>query len=241
LSETNYPANIVLESYSRYRSNPLPACIQNTSMQTSRILLVLSIPLLASTASLFTLSSAIAEPASPKFYCGKLDNVPTTMAKTRRGPVPIIRWVFAGFGENYSPENRCQLVSAKFQAYYEDDSINYLRAAYLNKQPVICAAKRRGDPACAVLFTLKPGSDPNRTLRQLLNIRDRTSNVILQESYVPTAPTEVDLNDFLDKAPVAAGAIGESEPTKPAPVESQPAPQPAPSEPSTPLNDKYIW
>jgi hypothetical protein len=210
-------------------------------MQTFRTLSALLIPLLTSTLSLSTLSAAIAEPTSPKFYCGKLDNTPTTMAKTRRGPVPIISWKFPGFGENYTPEDRCQIVSAKFQAYYEDDSINYLRAAYLNKQPVICAAKRKGDPACAVLFTLKSGSDPNRTLRQLLNIRDRTSNVILQESYVPTAPTEVDLNDFLDKAPVAAGAIGEPEPTKPAPVESQPAPQPAPSEPSTPLNDKYIW
>lgn len=209
-------------------------------MQTFRVLSALSIPLLASTASLVTLSSVIAEPASPKFYCGKLDNVPTTMAKTRRGPVPIIRWVFAGFGENYSPENRCQIVSAKFQAYYEDDSINYLKAAYLNKQPVICAAKNKGDRDCAVLFTLKPGSDPNRTLRQLLNIRDRTSNVILNESFVPAA--EIDLNDFLDNAPVAAGAIAEPEPTKPSPVESQPVEsQPAPSAPSVPSNDKYIW
>lgn len=208
-------------------------------MQTSHLLPVLSIPLLASAATLFTLSPAIAETSSPKFYCGKLDNTPTTMAKTRRGPVPIISWVFDGFGENYKPEDRCQIVSAKFQAYYEDDSINFLRAAYLNKQPVICAAKSKGDRSCAVLFTLKPGSDPNRTLRQLLNIRDRTSNVILQESYVPTA-TEVDLNDFLENAPVA-GATAEPAPSTTAPQESQPAPQPAPSAPSPPSNDKYIW
>jgi hypothetical protein len=211
-------------------------------MQTSRVLSALSISLLASAATLVTFTPVHAEPASPKFYCGKIDNTPTTMAKTRRGPVPIIRWIFTGFGENYSPEDRCKLVSAKFQAYYEDDSINYLRAAYLNKQPVICAAKSKGEQGCAVLFTLKPGSNPNRTLRQLLNIRDRTSNMILNESYVPSA--EIDLNDFLENAPVAAGASAGSDTPKSAPVESQPvksqpAPPPAPSEP--PAGNNNIW
>jgi hypothetical protein len=174
-----------------------------------------------------------AEPGSPKFYCGKSQNVPTTLAKTRRGPVPIIRWQSTAFGGSYPPEVRCQTVSAKFQSYYEDDSLNFLSAAYLNKQPVICAVPYKGAP-CKVLFTLKPGSDPKRTLRQLLSIRDRTTNIVLNESFLPGADSGyVDMNDFLTTAPVDP----ESSTPEATPSPIQPGSQPSQAPPASPSED----
>jgi Circadian oscillating protein COP23 len=198
--------------------------------------------LLACIAGLFSSVPGQAEPSSPKFYCGQSQNIPTTLAKTRRGSVPIIRWQSTAFGENYPPAVRCQKVSERFQAYYEDDSLNFLSAAYLNKQPVICAVPYKGAP-CKVLFTLKPGSDPKRTLRQLLSIRDRTTTIVLNESFVPGADSGfVDMNDFLNTAPVEPESSAPDTGLTPAQPEAQPSPSVPPSAPAnSESNSGNIW
>jgi Circadian oscillating protein COP23 len=186
--------------------------------------------LLASTAGAFTFSSVLAEPVSPKFYCGKSKNVPTTMARTSRGSVPVIRWT-SNTMENYPPEVRCKMVSLRFQEYYSDGTLNFLTTAVLNRQPVICAVQSKGGP-CGVLFTLKPGSDPDLTLKQLLSIRDRSTNLILNESI---ASTFIDMNDFLNTAPVEEASANPDQ-TPITKTNSVPL-DPAPSAPES----KSIW
>jgi Circadian oscillating protein COP23 len=138
-----------------------------------------------------------AQPARSKFYCGTHQNVPTTMARTSRGPVPVIHWVSNAFGENFPPESRCNTVSARFQDYYDNGTLNFLTTAVLNKQPAICAVKFKGGP-CGLLFTLQAGRDPNLTLKRLLNIRDRATSVALNESI---GASFIDMNEFLNNAP----------------------------------------
>ncbi len=201
-------------------------------MHSTRPLSFLLTSLLACTAGVTALSPVRADIVDPKFYCGTSKNTPTTMAKTSRGPVSIIRWTSTNaFGENYPPEVRCKLVSSKFQEYYTDGTLNFLTTGVENRQPVICAVQSRGGP-CGVLFTLKPGSDPDLTLKQLLSIRDRSTTLVLNESI--SSPL-ISVNDFLETAPVeeSSADAGSTPVTQADPVNSN-------STPSAP-ESKSIW
>jgi Circadian oscillating protein COP23 len=180
-------------------------------MHSTRSLSFLLTALLACTAGIVEHSLARADTIDPKFYCGTSKNTPTTMARTSRGPVSVIRWTSKNaFGENYPPEVRCKIVSSKFQEYYTDGTLNFLTTGVQNRQPVICAVQSKGGP-CSVLFTLKLGSDPDQTLKQLLSIRDRSTTLVLNESI--SSPV-IDFNDFLKTAPVEESSASSS----PAPV-----------------------
>jgi len=173
--------------------------------------------------------SARANTTEGKFYCGRSSkNIPTTMAKTSRGPVPVIHWV-STIGESYTPENRCKIVSEKFQQFYTDGTLNYLTTGTVNQLPVICAAKSENGPCTGVLFTLKPNSDPGRTLQRLLSIRDRAPGAVLNES---DARIYVNMADFLDKAPTeteTTSSVGEatSTPKQSEPTQNQPISSPS--------------
>jgi Circadian oscillating protein COP23 len=144
------------------------------------------------------LTSVRADTTGSKFYCGQSKSVPTTMAQTSRGAVPVIHWV-STLGENYTPEYRCKIVSEKFQTFYNNGMLNYLTTGIVNQQPVICAAQQENGPCAGVLFTLKPNSDSGRTLQRLLSIRDRAPGMVLNES----APqVYINMADFLSKAPI---------------------------------------
>jgi hypothetical protein len=201
-------------------------------MHSTRPLSFLLTSLLACTAGVTALSPVRADIVDPKFYCGTSKNTPTTMARTSRGSVSIIHWTSTNaFGENYPPEVRCKLVSSKFQEYYTDGTLNFLTTGVENRQPVICAVQSRGGP-CGVLFTLKPGSDPDLTLKQLLSIRDRSTTLVLNESI--SSPL-ISVNDFLETAPVEESSDESSSTpvTKADPVD----PSSAPSAPES----KSIW
>jgi hypothetical protein len=174
------------------------------------VLVTISGSLLAQLVTLWVANIAQADTAQRKFYCGQSKNAPTTMAKTSRGPVSVIRWV-STLGETYTPESRCQIVSEKFQTYYNDGTLNYLTTGVVNQQNVICAAKVQGGSCTGVLFTLKPNSNPDQTLKRLLSIRDRTTNIVLNET---AEKVYVNMNDFLESAPV------ETDPSPPKEIES---------------------
>jgi Circadian oscillating protein COP23 len=165
-------------------------------MKQSLLLLTGSISLFLCLVADFT--SVRADTTGSKFYCGQSKSVPTTMAKTSRGAVPVIHWV-STLGETYTPEKRCQMVSEKFQTFYQDGTLNYLTTGMVNQLPVICAAQKENGPCSGILFTLKPNSDPGRTLQRLLSIRDRAPGMVLNES----APQiYVNMANFLDTAPI---------------------------------------
>ncbi len=192
-------------------------------MQRLVILLAISFaPLLATMAIPWRNNIAQADTVPRKFYCGQSKNAPTTMAKTSRGPVPVIRWV-STLGENYTPQSRCQIVSDKFQTFYNDGTLNYLTTGVMNQQNVICAAKVQGGPCTGVLFTLKPNSNPDQTLKRLLSIRDRTTNMVLNET---AEKVYINLQDFLETAPIEPN---QSSPKNIEPTKSQSNPTPTAS------------
>lgn len=106
------------------------------------------------------------------FECSTINGVPTTIARTSQKQVAVIRWV-SDFGSEagFTPQKRCQLVSARFQEYYTQGKLNFLTTGRKNGQNIICIAETQGGNCTGQLFTLKPEANPGETLKNLLNVR----------------------------------------------------------------------
>lgn len=163
---------------------------------------------------------------STVFFCGMTsDGTPVTLASTRRGTVEVIRWVSEHFsGSGYTPQVRCEEVSGRFESYKNRGMLNFITAGYLNGQPAICVGD--GSSPCSsdrLLFTLKPGQNAAREIQQLFNIRSGASGPLFESTG--GANSVIDMNKFLEEAPVVdAGSAAPGEVTPP----------PAVSEPNSP-------
>ena len=125
-----------------------------------------------------------AKAQNSSFYCGYSNGVPTTLAETPRGTVPIIRWVSQHFsGSGYTPQQRCEEVSGRFQSYYNQDILNYITTGYMNGMPVVCVTGINGGECSELLFTLKPGQNASRTLQQLFDIRQGASGPLFEKCW----------------------------------------------------------
>jgi hypothetical protein len=135
--------------------------------------LKLSAQILSVAAIAITSTSAISQPSygqTQKFFCGMSRGVPATFVTTARGQIPIIKWT-NGFGDRWTPHNRCEAISDRFNSFYQNGTLKYIRAGSLNTQPVLCVANYRGGPCLkdGVLVTLKQGTNPHSVLYNLLN------------------------------------------------------------------------
>ncbi|MDJ0688627.1 MAG: COP23 domain-containing protein [Xenococcaceae cyanobacterium MO_188.B32] len=109
--------------------------------------------------------------AQSKFFCDNEQLV--TIVRTRRGEIPIIRWLSQSFPPPWTAVERCKQVSARFEQFNNNGTLKYIKAAHMNNQPVLCVAGYKGG-AClpnGLLVTFKSGTDPNLTLKRLLDRR----------------------------------------------------------------------
>lgn len=151
--------------------------------------------------------------ASGKFYCGNYNGVPSTMTNSSKSgkAVPIILWKSSHFSsDGWSPERRCDVVSARFNTLHQKGQMNHLSTGLMNGMPVICAVATKPGP-CAqdgLLYTLKPGQNPNKTLRNLLTIRTKASGPLTETaSRVYVSITEIEnAFDAADGSPAASGS-----------------------------------
>lgn len=159
-----------------------------------------------------------------KFLCSKSNNAPATIARTARGDIAVIRWASGFFsGAGFTPEKRCEEVSSRFQNYHNNGTLKYLTTGQMNNQPVICTAKNQGGGCTSVLFTLEPGDDPNQVLRQLLSIRSGASSGPLSRGGSSTQkPIYINLDAYLDRAPVETQSSPDSQPSAMPTSTSQP-------------------
>lgn len=93
----------------------------------------------------------------------------TVVRKGDRSAV-MIDWNYAGFGRDYTPAKRCQIVSARLQqaANLNGGTFKELQLAsgILNAQTIICAlqANQQSCTSRNILFTLKPENARNPEL-----------------------------------------------------------------------------
>jgi hypothetical protein len=123
------------------------------------------------------MSSRPASSQQASFICGtNTEGFPATIVKTQRyGDVTIINWN-SGFFEDsgFDNQTRCDMVSKKFQDFYNQGSLKYFTAGSANKQPIICAVPSTNSPcnSNSQLFTLKPESNAEETIERLFDIRN---------------------------------------------------------------------
>jgi hypothetical protein len=129
--------------------------------------------------------------AATSFVCGKSNGIPTTVAKTKKGDVPIVVWSSEGFSKSgFTPQVRCQQVSARFQSLYRSGQLKYITAGTLNNTPVLCATREQTGTCTQqnLLYTLKAGADPQLVIKKLMDVRNRATNSVLNESASTTTP-----------------------------------------------------
>jgi len=159
---------------------------------------------------------------SVTFACGMSDEVPTTIAVTERGNISVIRWVSEfGHAVGYTPQQRCQEVSSRFQTYHELDVLNYLTTGSMNGQSVICVTLSPG-ASCdrnlvhqGLLFTLKPDSDGEATLQRLIAVRDYGDTPLNESTHDGVSRSYINMNELLRNAPIDPDATLDASPASP--------------------------
>lgn len=159
--------------------------------------------LLTGGAIAFTTSATITQPGyaqNATYYCGTSRGAPATFARTTRGDIPIIRWVSTDLPPPLTAQQRCEEVSRRFQVYHDNGTLKYITTGQMDGQPAICVANRQGGDCTGLLFTLKPGSNPKRTLLRLLDRRGLAGGNTLNETG--TRRIYVDVTDYLERVPL---------------------------------------
>ena len=132
------------------------------------------------TASLIGLSSMAifsmpsqAQTTQAKFYCQIVDGKPTTMIRTKQGNLAMISWNEINKVGNKSTQERCQIISNRFQSYYQKGNFILAAKKNVNGHPVICAVTKVGQSCNKnnILITLPQGFDANQALAQIANVR----------------------------------------------------------------------
>jgi Circadian oscillating protein COP23 len=149
-----------------------------------------------------------------KFYCGqvydpigKTTAPATVMSSPRRAkPIVVIVWKSEYFGGKFSPQNRCEIVSPKFQAAYAAGNLGFFKAGSDGKNPIACAVRTENERCtkAGMLFTLKSFGNTQGQLNALMgNIEGGAAfdNNIYQSA---TSPSEsegvVNIREFLNSA-----------------------------------------
>jgi hypothetical protein len=99
-----------------------------------------------------------AETVSTSIRCTSSGGKFTTVAEQGSERAVLFTWKTTEFGPEYTPEKRCQIVSAKFNNFVQENGGSFenlsLTIDSVNGYPVICM-KKTGVGSCRVLFTLK--------------------------------------------------------------------------------------
>lgn len=146
------------------------------------------------------------------FTCRQVNGVYTTFATKGEKEFQIIRWT-SGFGAaaGYTPQQRCQEVSNRFDRSIRDGSLQFLTHGTMNNYPVICTARSRGGSCENLIFTLpyNQGYLAGQTLRELGDVARGASGALFQGrpggitsddiiSEASNGNVYVDFNLFLD-------------------------------------------
>jgi Circadian oscillating protein COP23 len=168
---------------------------------------VLTTSAIATTAAIASMPEASAN-SGVKFVCGESydassgQRYPTTFAWNTRGKIPLVRWK-TPWGTGITPQQRCAAVSPRFQEAYNNGTLKYITNSTKNGQPVICTTSQHGGPCQTVLMTLRSGDNSLQILSQLRDVLGgRATGPVVHSSGAPQAYYQVDIDNFLNTAPV---------------------------------------
>ncbi|BAZ88560.1 hypothetical protein NIES932_00210 [Raphidiopsis curvata NIES-932] len=155
-------------------------------------------------------------PNQVRFSCEQLiepstgERIPMTVAfvPERQGYVRVIAWK-SHIGRIWSPEKRCNIVSGRFQSFFDAGKLNFL--TYGNVQSpsknggtiqVICAVNQIKS-VCDnqnQLFTIKNTEEPDQVLESLIDtVTGKTTSPIWQSS---DKNRYLDVKSYLNQVPL---------------------------------------
>jgi len=142
--------------------------------------------------------------SSIQYFClNERGEKPVTVVDTKRGRIELIIWESEFFsGTGYTPQQRCNQVTARFQKHFDAKTLRYISTGTMNQQPVICVAQNdAGDcRSDGLLITLQPKDDPNQVLRELFNLRERANSGGIYRTFTGEESKKVIVwDDFLEK------------------------------------------
>lgn len=115
----------------------------------------------------------------------------------------MINWSYAGFGREYTPAKRCQIVSARLQQAANRNAGTFkdlqLASGKLNSQTIVCAlqSQERRCTSSNMLFTLKPENAHNpATVVQKIFTFAQDGSSALNESASDTNRVDLDLGTW---------------------------------------------
>ncbi|MGR3277115.1 COP23 domain-containing protein [Acaryochloris marina NIES-2412] len=140
-----------------------------------------------------------------QYVCVKEGGKYATIAQTQKGPIELIVWESTFFGPQYTPEQRCQMVSQRFQTLWDSGRLKFLNAGRMNRQNVICATSKTGIEGClkdGLLITLEPKDDPHNVLNELFFSRRTRAGGTFRNNRKP-----IDFKRLLkERSPIAQPA-----------------------------------
>jgi hypothetical protein len=126
--------------------------------------------------------------------------LPTTYAWTPRGKIAIVRWETKAF-KGYTPEERCQKVSPKFDEAYRNGSLKLITNGMQGNQSVICTTNKYGGSCVTTLMTLRSTDNPLQVLEGLVaTLNGRGVGPVRHSSGVPQRFYEVNVANYLETA-----------------------------------------
>lgn len=187
-------------------------------------------------------SACISLPASARaiqYMCVVRNGTPTTIARTPQGSVAVISWKSNYFGNSgFSPKQRCNLVSQRFQKHANKGTLRYITVGKMNKQNVMCVAQKQsgGCRKDGLLLTFEPTDDPATVIKELFGVSSRAGgdSVHRGEGSEPY----ININNVLQNAPnITPDSPEENLPVNP--VQTQPQQQPTSTAPASTNQDLF--
>lgn len=156
----------------------------------------------------FSQSSQGQNAAARGFFCDTSSGVPVTIYQNTQGTQePWIRWVSNAFGSaGYNPQTRCQEVSGRLETYRRNKQLKYITVGMMNGQNVVCTASQVNGRCENLIFTLKQGLDPVRTLNNLLAWREGQAGApsLRESGAIPYIDVSGRLGDDTSSTPAVA-------------------------------------
>lgn len=175
----------------------------------------------------FGATVALAQPSQAQatsFVCeNDARNVPTTYAVTPNGYVPVIKWESTHFiGSGYTPANRCQEVTRRFNSFHARGQLEFLSSGWQNGQAVLCAGSR-----CTgnnLLLTLRSDQDPGQSLQEMIAVGGGGGGPARHaRGGGGSGRVVVNLNDYIENTPAERSAPSNTSPRNTQPRNTQPS------------------
>ncbi|NJM24018.1 MAG: hypothetical protein HC874_21850 [Richelia sp. SL_2_1] len=160
------------------------------------------------------LSQSVATNSQPNkvtFFCREIfdkassEKIPATVVwvPERKGHIRLIGWKSQALPPHITSQKRCEIVTQKFQKFYDNGSLNYLTHGINNGYPVICSIPNQGETCNGInqLFTIRPGSNPGIVLQRLIDtLGGKGGGVIIYQNS--GQQIYIDMKEYFKKAPV---------------------------------------